>query len=223
MQKKETLPWLGFEPRLLRPQRRVLTTIRSRRATVLAINCVSVLLHFSIAVSLNNCQVLLRFRHVFLPLFSSHSDAFFISFSPRLKTGLLGSIFVLTLPLLLVTFPHLTDLPQHLLPAHAHRPQPSGGRAAPTAQELRWRRRKEPKDPLLSPPGVQPPSSPPPLRPGASPGRCICSEWGARRGRDVRLDFCLRNAQLPASPRVPPVFIGFGTGTAVLLKAGSSP
>ena len=27
------VPWLGFEPRLLRPQRRVLTTIRSRRAT----------------------------------------------------------------------------------------------------------------------------------------------------------------------------------------------
>ena len=29
----EAMPWLGFEPRLLRPQRRVLTTIRSRRAT----------------------------------------------------------------------------------------------------------------------------------------------------------------------------------------------
>ena len=101
---------------MLRPQRRVLTTIRSRRATVLAINCVFVLLHFSIAVSLNNCQVLLRFCHVFLPLFSSHSDAFFISFSPRLKTGLLGSIFVLTLPLLLVTFPHLTHAPQHCFP-----------------------------------------------------------------------------------------------------------
>ena len=28
----QLLPWLGFEPRLLRPQRRVLTTIRSRQA-----------------------------------------------------------------------------------------------------------------------------------------------------------------------------------------------
>ena len=107
--------------------------------------------------------------------------------------------------------------------ASVHRPQPSGGRAMPTAQEVRWRRRKEPKERLLSPPGAQLPSGPPRLRPGASPGRCMCSRWGARRGRDVGQDICLRNAQLPASPRVPRVFIGFGAGTVVLLKAGSAP
>ena len=44
------------------------------------------------------------------------------------------------------------------------------------------------------------PSAPPRLRLGASPGRCICCGWGARRGGEARLLFYFRAGLTPGFP-----------------------
>ena len=102
---------------------------------------------------------------------------------PGCGTFLLGSLAVLV-PTSPASFPALrarpfgSTLPISWFRLPPHRPRPSRGRATPAVQTVGWRRSKEPKEPVRSPPGVQLPLWPPRLRPGASlarfrPRKCV--------------------------------------------------
>ena len=187
----EAMPWLGFEPRLLRPQRRVLTTIRSRRATYQAMRTVFTVCpltwnDFDRCAALFLGTAAIRFLSFMLArrFPRSVSQFWYIvtkgntikpntnSHLPRCGTFLLGSLAVLV-PTSPASFPALrsrpfgSTFPVSWFRLPPHRPRSSRGRATPAVQTAGWRRSKEPKEPVRSPPGVQPPSGPL----GSGPGR----------------------------------------------------
>ena len=153
----------------------------------------------------------MSFRHVFPPLFPSHSDAFLISSasSPCLRSGLLGNIFVLSLPpllhSLLLTFPLLTNPPHRLLPAPGPPTVAELREGSASGSDCRVKAEQRTERTIMSPSGIQLPLGPTRLNPGVSRPRATPGRWHlrrvwskARRGRlPALLPSELPNARLP--------------------------
>ena len=199
------MPWLGFEPRLLRPQRRVLTTIRSRRATTQALMIVLNLCHLT-WTDFNYCptlflETLLRCSYSLFHWLPLSSSQFWYTMGKQNKIkNQFSSPQIRHVPsgksVLIPKSPASSPAPR-ICPLD--RPSPAAGSSsrltdrgpAEGAQRQRLRRPGEggAKNPSLEPSECSAslyPHLSSRLRPGAPRGHCFCEGRGARRGWGIR-------------------------------------